>query len=73
MFEVHFNPIYPAEHRIKYCPSECTGEVAPQASPDEPVDVAPMELHAFLSPLRLYIRREILPLQVCISALDSLL
>ena len=67
MFEVDFNTIYPAEH----CLSECTGEVAPQASPDKPVS-APMELYALLSPLRLHICREILRPQVCISVLDSL-
>lgn len=64
MFEVGFNPIYPAEHRIEYCSSVRT------ASPDKPVS-APMEPHTLLSPLRLYIWMEILTL--CISALDSLL
>lgn len=39
MFEVGFNPIYPAEHRIKYCPSAST-------APDQPVS-APMELHTW--------------------------
>lgn len=70
MSEVDFNPIYPAEHRTKYCPSECTRGVTPQAPPEKPMS-APRELLTLLSPGKLYIWRQILFWILCYELSSS--